>query len=312
MPLWLPGERARTGALVDGEAAATESRLLAAQLRVAATLRGAYWAVERARVERDVASARLSNAEQLARDVARRVAAGDLSRADRHQADSAVAVAEASLAEADSALAHAGHELQTVLGTAVTVAAAPEPMPTAPFDASRHGGLRALADLAEVAHLARALAGVQTRANPDLVIATTRERGTSGEPYGQTVTMAVRIPFGSDSRARARRATAAAEAIEADTHLMLERDHVIGAIHGAQGRLAASVRLLAAAERRAQLAAETRGFFEKSFRLGETDLPARLRVELDAFEAERGLARARVENALAISHLRQALGLLPQ
>jgi cobalt-zinc-cadmium efflux system outer membrane protein len=312
MPLWLPGERARTGALVDGEAAATESRLLAAQLRVAASLRGAYWAVERARVERDIASVRLTNAEQLARDVARRVGAGDLSRADRHQADIAVAIAEGSLAEADSALAHAGHELQNVLGTTITVAAAPEPVPTAPFDESRHGALKALADRAEVARLAGALAGVQTRANPDLIVAATRERGAFGEPYGQTVTMGVRIPFGSDSRARARRATAAADAIEADTNLMLERDHVLGAIHGAQGRLASTVRMRAAAERRAQLAAETRGFFEKSFRLGETDLPTRLRVELEAFEAERALARVRVEHALAISHLRQALGLLPE
>jgi cobalt-zinc-cadmium efflux system outer membrane protein len=69
---------------------------------------------------------------------------------------------------------------------------------------------------------------------------------------------------------------------------------------------------LAAAERRLELARESRGFFEKSFRLGETDLPTRLRIEAEAAEAERQAARARVELAAAISALRQVLGLLPQ
>lgn len=40
--------------------------------------------------------------------------------------------------------------------------------------------------------------------------------------------------------------------------------------------------------------------------------PTRLRVELEAAQAERQLARARIDAAAAISHLRQALGLLPQ
>jgi cobalt-zinc-cadmium efflux system outer membrane protein len=62
----------------------------------------------------------------------------------------------------------------------------------------------------------------------------------------------------------------------------------------------------------AGLALESRGFFDKSFRLGETDLPTRLRIESEAADAERQAARARIELAAAISAWRQALGLLPQ
>jgi len=69
---------------------------------------------------------------------------------------------------------------------------------------------------------------------------------------------------------------------------------------------------LAAAERRAQLAHESRGFFDKSFRLGETDLPTRLRIEAEAVDARRQAAAARIEVAAAISQWRQALGLLPE
>jgi len=52
--------------------------------------------------------------------------------------------------------------------------------------------------------------------------------------------------------------------------------------------------------------------FDKSFRLGETDLPTRLRIEAEAVEAERQEARSRIELATAISAWRQSLGLLPQ
>jgi cobalt-zinc-cadmium efflux system outer membrane protein len=77
-------------------------------------------------------------------------------------------------------------------------------------------------------------------------------------------------------------------------------------------RVESSRTQLAAAEKRAQLARESRGFFDKSFRLGESDLPTRLRIELEAVEAERQSTRARIELAAAISALRQALGLLPE
>ena len=69
---------------------------------------------------------------------------------------------------------------------------------------------------------------------------------------------------------------------------------------------------LSAAERRERLARETREFFERSFRLGETDLPTRLRIELEAAEARRLAASARIDLAAAVSSLRQATGLLPQ
>jgi cobalt-zinc-cadmium efflux system outer membrane protein len=69
---------------------------------------------------------------------------------------------------------------------------------------------------------------------------------------------------------------------------------------------------LAAAEQRARVAGENRGFYDKSFRLGESDLPTRLRIEAEAVEAERALVRARIGLAQGISQWRQSLGLLPE
>jgi len=122
----------------------------------------------------------------------------------------------------------------------------------------------------------------------------------------------VRIPFGSESRNRAKLGLARAEALETEGHLRLERERLASDLEAARVRVESSRAQLAAAEKRAQLARESRGFFDKSFRLGESDLPTRLRIELEAVEAERQSTRARIDLAAAISALRQALGLLPE
>lgn len=317
VPLWLPGERGRTAALAEAEGAAIESRATAAQLRIAATVREAWWQWQRARIEVDSARDQLDNTRRIAADVARRTKAGDLARADQHQADGAVASAEAGMAQAEAGLAAARQHLRALAGTApapsdVTSAMA-EPDPgAATADLEAHAALLELKDRAAVAERTAALASTQSRANPELMLATTRDRGAFGEAAQQTVTLGVRIPFGGGPRHDARTANARAEATEIQAQLALERERVIAEREAAKVRVDASRSQLAAAERRAQLARESRGFFDKSFRLGETDLPTRLRIEAEAAEAERQSARTRIELAAAISAWRQALGLLPQ
>lgn len=320
VPLWLPGERASTAALADAEVRASASRTLAAQLRTAAAVRTAYWDLQRARSARALATARLTNTHALAADVGRRVRAGDLARADQHQADGALAIAQAAMAEADGALATAAQRLSALSGAVPDFGAASdagaEPEPTGNLDPALlerdHPALTELVERAEVARRAVKLAGVQGRANPELSLATARERGAAGESWQQTVTVGLRVPFGADARNRARVDSANAEAIEAEAQLGLERQRVLAEFAAARSQLQAHRDQLAAAQRRAQLGAEAREFFHKSFRLGETELPTLLRIELEAIDAERQLARSRIELGAAVSALRQAMGLLPE
>lgn len=324
LPLWLPGERARTGALADAESKATASRALAAQFRIAAAIREAWWTWQRARLESALAQGRLHSAQQLAGDVARRVKAGDLARSDQHQADGATATAEVGLAEAKAALAVATQHVRALIGTmpgeqtglAVAGEVLPELLPKIPADFAAmdtaHPAVFELLDRADVARRGAELAAVQTRANPELTLATTRDRGVFGAPYQQTVTLGIRFPFGSESRHRAKAGLARAEAIEAESQARLERERLMADLDAARVRVDSARDQLAAAEKRTRLGQESRGFFEKSFRLGETDLPTRLRIELEASEAERQATRARIDFAAAISALRQAMGLLPE
>lgn len=320
VPLWLPGERAATGALAEAELSANTGRTQAAQLRTAGEVRAAYWEWQRARIEVVIEQERLAGARELAADVARRVQAGDLARADRHQAEGALAGAEVALAGAERTLADALAHFRILTGMSPEsvdddgVQAEPEPARSSPTAATDgpHPAVDEPLARAEVARRAATLANIQRRANPELSLATTRERAAAGEAWEQTVTVGLRIPFGAGARGSARVAEAAAEAVEAETEVALARQRVEGELAAARSRVRAAQAQLVAAEQRARLARESRSFFEKSFRLGETDLPTRLRIDLEATDAARELALARVELGAAVSALRQALGLLPE
>jgi cobalt-zinc-cadmium efflux system outer membrane protein len=314
IPLWLPGERSRVQSAAQADAAAVNARLGLAQWKLADQVRTAYWEHARSALEVQLAYERLRNAQHLAADVAKRLKAGDLARADGHQAEGAVANAEANVAEAQAAATKAARRWQTTTGLAAlqTADLQDEIKPTQLELTASHPELNELAAKAEGARRQRELAGVQTRSNPELTVGAVRERGAFGERYDQSVVVGVRIPLGASSASGARIAAAGAEQLEAETTLALARQRISADIAAAQDDVQALQASSEAAERRARLARESRGFFEKSFRLGETDLPTRLRVDFEAFEAERQAARARIELSAAISSLRQALGLLPE
>jgi outer membrane protein, heavy metal efflux system len=317
VPLWLPDERRRSAALADAESTAIESRATVAQLRVAATVREAWWQWQRARIEVEGARDHLDNTRRLASDTARRTKAGDLARADQNQADGAVASAEASMVQAEAGLAAAQLHLRALAGGAATPGEAAgtlaEPDPgIATSDLETHAELNALKDRAAVAEQTAALASAQSRGHPELRLTTTQARNAFGDASQQTITLGLRIPFGGGPRHDSRSASARAEVTEVQALLALERDRISAQQEAARMRVETYRAQLAAAERRAQLARESRGFFDKSFRLGATDLPTRLRIEAETSEAERQVARTRIELAASISAWRQALGLLPQ
>jgi len=62
---------------------------------------------------------------------------------------------------------------------------------------------------------------------------------------------------------------------------------------------------------RARFAADSLHLLEKAFRLGQIDLPTRLRAENESFDADLALSRARLETGRARSRHQQAYGLLP-
>src|SRR3989344_5451738 len=118
LPLWLPGQRSRSQALVTQEEQALDARLDSARLQLAGQVREAWWAWQRARAELALAGAQVEHAQALSQDVHRRVRAGDLAPADAHQADGALALAQSAQARAEGQSVTAWQALQGLLGSA--------------------------------------------------------------------------------------------------------------------------------------------------------------------------------------------------
>ena len=316
LPLWLPGERSGSQALADAEIGALGGRLAALRLQLAGELRDAWWGWQLASNERALAAQRVAAAGRLRDDVVRRVNVGDLSRADRHQAEGALASALAQQAEAESAGVAAESRLHGLLGQLpVERGVVAEPLGNllpASQSADEHPALLALQTRGDVSRRSLELARARTRNSPEIALGTRRERALSGDAMEQTWALALRIPFFSGARNDARISEANADLIESTLQYDRERERLNHERSAAEARLLSARSLLAAAELRARLAVENRGFFEKSFRLGETDLPTRLRIELEAFESERQASRAQINLAQSISAYRQVLGLLPE
>ncbi|NBY62803.1 MAG: hypothetical protein EBQ70_01305 [Betaproteobacteria bacterium] len=170
----------------------------------------------------------------------------------------------------------------------------------------------ALIDQLEVAKKAVDLAKSQTRASPQLQILTTKSREVYGVPHQQSFTVGLTIPFGSEARNTNRLASATAEMVDSEVRLSYERESALSNVESNVALVKSAQMKLGAADKRSNLANETRQFFEKSFRIGETDLPTRLRIELEAVDANRQAAIAKINYAVSVSNLRQALGLLPE
>ena len=321
VPLWMPGQRTASRGLVQAERAHLERKWLASQLRLAASVREAWWTWQGANTDAALANDQWTSARRLAADVARRTQAGDLARADQHQAEGAVAAAEAFAAQAQATASSALAALVALTGDftllhsgneALHQATLSEPTPVAaPIE--DHPLLNELKDRLAIAEATIQLVKTQTRANPELQFSASRSRESSAEGAGQTkVLIGIRLPLQAGPRHDARLAAALAEALEVQSQWRLERDRILADQHAAQVRLQSAQAQVDADRRRARLAKESLAFFDKSFRLGETGLPQRLRIEAEAAEAQRQEARSQIVLAAALSAWRQALGLLPR
>ena len=343
LPLWLPGERSRSQALVTQEELALDARLASARLQLAGQVREAWWAWQRARAELALASTQVEHAQALSDDVHHRLRAGDLARADAHQADGALALAQSAQARAEVQGMLAWQALQALLGgaqprpmpklaPASTEATSPQGLASAPAaaneltwpigaepvpdpaspDWAQHPLVRDLEQQAATARQAAELADARSRANPELLLGTVHSQDQRGEPRQRQLTVGLRLPWGESPAQRALSARAHADATELSVQAARQHQQAQAALDGAQARWRAAQRVHEAAQRRATLARESQGFFDKSFRLGETDLPTRLRVAQEAQEAARQAALAAIDLAAATSAWRQAAGLLPE
>ena len=311
LPIWSPGVRGATQRELAALRLGFEPQQLVARLKLAAEVREAAASVAVARTERDLAERKHSEALILAQDVERRVKAGDSARVDGLQAQSLAQQAVSGREQAQQALARLQNQWLALTGMAA-VPALEETLSSAnPVMSPDHPALQAAQSRVQAAQASLELSETDKRDPMSVGVGVTRERSAFGAASETSLRLALKIPFGTDSRNAPRIAAARAELDAAQAELDAAQRQVQTELVSAMAELDVARRTQASMSERVRLSTEVQSLMAKAYRLGEADLPIRLRADSEKFEADLSLARARVGMQRAISQLNQALGLLP-
>lgn len=311
LPIWNPGVRGAAQRELAAQRLAFEPQQQAARLKLAAEVREAAARLALARSESELAARKHSEAQTLAQDVDRRVKAGDSARVDGLQAQSQVAQAASARAQADVALTRLQQQWLALTGLAAAASLDETALADPGAATPDHPALQAAEARVQAAQARLELSETDRRDPMAIGVGVTRERASFGTSGETSLRLAIKIPFGTDARNAPRIAAARAELDAAQAELDATRRQLQGELASARAELDAARQTEAAMADRARLGSEVQALVAKAYRLGESDLPARLRADSEKFEADLSLARARVGLQRAISWLNQSLGLLP-
>lgn len=305
-PLWQPRLRSATASQVEADRSALAAQIASAKLKLAAEARELAATAALAESQLELAGRKVGEAQALASDTERRVRAGESARVDALRAGSALREAESARAGAEGALARALANWHALTGL---------PQPAALDEVQGPNGPHPLVQAAEAqARAARSKLEVTEadRRDPmEVGVGLVRERPGAGAPTESAVRLSLRVPLGGDIRNGARIAAARAELDAAEAELDASRRLATSEREAAIAELEAARKSERFAADRERFAQETQELIAKSHRLGETDLPTRLRADAERFEAELARARAAIEARRALSKLNQANGATP-
>jgi cobalt-zinc-cadmium efflux system outer membrane protein len=305
-PLWQPRLRSATASQVEADRAALGAQIAAAKLKLAAEARELAAAATLAEAQVELASRKVSEANAVAADTERRVKAGESARVDSLRAQSALSEAQSARAAAEGALARAIANWRALTGMPqlASLDEAPGPESAHPLVLAAEAQARAARSKLEVTEADR-------RDPMEVGLGVIRERPGGGAPTESAVRLSLRVPLGGDVRNGARIAAARAELDAAEAELDAAHRHAGAEREAALAELEAARRSERLALDRERFAREAQELIAKSHRLGETDLPTRLRADAERFEAELARARAAIEARRALSKLNQANGAMP-
>ncbi|WP_158290026.1 TolC family protein [Ramlibacter sp. WS9] len=305
-PLWTPGVRRATADQVEADRASFEQQQALAKMKLAAEVRELAAQAAIAQIEREVAQSKLREAQVLAGDVERRVKVGEVARVDLLQAQSVQRQAAAAQAQAQSAQARSLAQWRALTGLAQSAS-----LDEQAGSAQEHPAVTAAQAQLRAAQAKLAWTQADHRDPVEVGVGMVRERAAFGAPNETSLKLSLRVPLGSHGRNAPKLAAAQAEVYAAEAEAQATVRSVDAEQEATRAELAAAQRAEALAAERETASREVQALIAKSYRLGESDLPTRLRAESERFEAELAHAKARLETRRAIAKLNQANGILP-
>lgn len=312
LPLWNRRTQAATQQTIFADEQLLASSVQLAKRKIATTLLTLAADYAFSDLEHVLALRKIAEAEVLAADTERRMRAGDVARLDTLQAQSALLHAKSQAAVALSSKHHLQAKWKALTGLE-SVAALPTDSRTLATLASleQHPAVQSANLQLSASQAKLRLAETDQRDPMALALGLTRERSGFAAASDSSLRIALRIPLGGESRNQPRIVAARSETAQAQAELETIQRNTQQEIDAARLALRNAQVIRESALERAQLATQMQTLITQAYRLGDRDLPTRLRADSEKNEADLVAQRTQIELRRAAAHLELTLGQLP-
>jgi outer membrane protein TolC len=311
-PLWLPGQSGSYAREAEQTLLVSDSVGDNTRLEIAGELRERLWTVAIARSEVEQARSAHNVADELLRDVQRRVEAGELPRSDQLLAEKELLQREELLLDAGNRATQAERLFMRYTGLEAPRDPTPEQNPSPAELTQDHALLQLTQRQVDRARAHRDRVSKVRRSGPNLWVGGKTVKALAGSDYDSAIGVELSMPFGGTAHtapelAEAEAALTRAQVAHSAASLALE-----DALTRASLELDRASSALTQTERRRALTEESLKLSRRAFDLGETDLVRLLQAQADALAARHDHRIRRLEHGLAVARLNQALGVIPQ
>jgi len=311
MPIWLNGQRKAREAIAAVSAQNMAADTQNIRLQFAGMVRDALWDMQLMQGLADIAQTKHEAAKQLERDVEMRVKLGDMAQKDLLVAQTETLQALTERVNADAEVQHAKFRYKNLTGQQRLPADFTETKsPKSDVEANHPALLNANGRLALSAER-RNLTRIETRDNPSVLLGTRSLRGASDTQFNNSIGITVRIPFVSETRNAPARAAAELQYAEQQVSLAQLQLLLATAMHEAEHNLEVGAVQLDVLTKQQSIAKQSLAVTTKAFQAGELDLSDFLRVQTQAFNAERALKNQQIQQLWNTARYNQAVGDLP-
>lgn len=312
LPLWWPGQRSAQRREAERVYGSADALARARKLVVTGEVRERLWGLALARSAQQEAQLAYDSAQQLERDISRRVEAGELPRSDLLLAQKETLAREDDLRQAINRAQQAERRFQSYTGLSEVPAAQTEALSKVPDLSAQHPMLALVMADTERARARRDRVASERRSGTSLWVGGKTVRDTSGADYNSAVGLEINVPFGSRSHAAPALAEAEAALTEATVNQQRTRLELEGALAAARLEHERAAAALQRSSARKSLADESLKLSRRAFELGETDLVRLLQARRDALSAHSEFEMRRLQLGQAIARLNQISGVIPQ
>ncbi len=310
-PIWLSGQRKAREAIANIASQNLSADVQYLRLQLTGMVRDALWDNQLMQGLANIAKAKHEAASQLQRDIERRVTLGDMAQKDLLIAQTETLQAESERINAEAEVQHAKFRYKNLTGLSMIPAEFAETKSAKVDVQETHPALIDANSKVMLSAEQRNLVRIENRDNPTVIVGTRSLRGASDTEYNNSLGITLRIPLQSATRNAPLQAAAELQYAENQAHLSQLKLLLAAAMHEAEHNLEVGTAQLGVLTQQNNIAQQSLSVTRRAFQLGELDLSDLIRIQTQAFNAERALKNQQIQQLWNTARYNQAVGELP-